>query len=78
MFKVLISDKLGADGVEVLEAADDVTVDINTGLSDAELIDIIGDYDALDRLGGEGSRPTVLTPKVRSAAHVRWRCTRSC
>jgi D-3-phosphoglycerate dehydrogenase len=47
MFKVLISDKLGADGVAVLEEASDVSVDINTGLSEAELVDIIGDYDAL-------------------------------
>ncbi len=47
MFKVLISDKLGADGVAVLEAADDISVDVRTGLSEQELVDAIGDYDAL-------------------------------
>ena len=47
MFNVLISDKLGDDGVAVLADADDVTVDVRTGLSEAELIEVIGDYDAL-------------------------------
>ncbi|MGI9598869.1 MAG: phosphoglycerate dehydrogenase [Acidimicrobiales bacterium] len=47
MFKVLISDKLGDDGVAVFEAADDVSVDVRTGLSEEELVDAIADYDAL-------------------------------
>ncbi|MGH1488737.1 MAG: phosphoglycerate dehydrogenase [Acidimicrobiales bacterium] len=47
MFKVLISDKLGDDGVAVLNDAEDVSVDVRTGLSEQELIDTIGDYDAL-------------------------------
>lgn len=47
MFRVLVSDKLGEDGLDVLEKADDITVDVNTGLSEDELCDIIGDYDAL-------------------------------
>lgn len=63
MFKVLISDKLGADGVEVLEAAEDVAVDVRTGLSETELIDIIGDYDALLIRSG-----TQVTAEVLEAA----------
>ena len=47
MFNVLISDKLGADGVAVLEAADDVTVEVRTGLSEDELVAAVVDYDAL-------------------------------
>ncbi|MGB5760639.1 MAG: phosphoglycerate dehydrogenase [Acidimicrobiales bacterium] len=47
MFNVLISDKLGDDGVAVFDAADDVSVDVRTGLSEAELVEAIVDYDAL-------------------------------
>ncbi len=47
LYRVLISDKLGADGVALLESADDVDVDIRHGLSEDELCDCIGDYDAL-------------------------------
>ncbi len=47
MFNILISDNLGADGIAVLEAAEDVTVEVRTGLSEDELVDIIGDYDGL-------------------------------
>lgn len=47
MFNVLISDKLGDDGVAVLNDADDVSVDVRTGLSEDELVEAIVDYDAL-------------------------------
>lgn len=46
-FRVLVSDNLGQDGLTVLEEADDITVDVNTGLSEDELCDIIGEYHAL-------------------------------
>ena len=46
-YRVLITDKLGQDGLAVLDAADDITYDVNTGLSEAELIDAIPGYDAL-------------------------------
>jgi D-3-phosphoglycerate dehydrogenase len=63
MFNVLISDKLGADGVAVLEAADDVSVDVRTGLSEQELIEVIGGYDALVIRSG-----TQVTADVLAAA----------
>ena len=63
MFKILISDKLGADGVAVLEAADDVSVDVRTGLSEDELVDAIVDYDALIVRSG-----TQVTSRVLEAA----------
>ncbi len=47
MYKVLISDKLGQDGVDVLGNAEDVSVDVRTGLSEDELVEAIVDYDAL-------------------------------
>lgn len=47
MFKILISDKLGAAGLERLDQADDVTYDLKTGLSKDELMAILPEYDAL-------------------------------
>ena len=47
MFNVLISDKLGDDGVAVFTEADDVSVDVRTGLSESELVEAIVGYDAL-------------------------------
>lgn len=47
MFKVLVSDPLSEFGIQKLLDAEDVQVDRKTGLSEAELIEIIGEYDAL-------------------------------
>ncbi len=65
MFNVLISDKLGDDGVAVLEAADDVAVEIRTGLSEDELAAIIGDYDALVIRSGTQVTARVLEAGTR-------------
>jgi D-3-phosphoglycerate dehydrogenase len=43
--KVLVSDPIANEGIEILAKAADV--DVKTGLSESELIAIIGDYDAL-------------------------------
>ena len=45
--KVLISDALGEQGVNMFKEAGDIDVDVNTGLSPDELKRIIGNYDAL-------------------------------
>jgi D-3-phosphoglycerate dehydrogenase len=45
--KVLVSDKLGENGIQMFEACDGITVDVKTGLSPDELKSIIKDYDAL-------------------------------
>jgi D-3-phosphoglycerate dehydrogenase len=45
--KVLVSDKLADIGVKMFEDAEDIDVDVNTGLSPDELNAIIGDYDGL-------------------------------
>jgi D-3-phosphoglycerate dehydrogenase len=47
MFKVLVSDPISDLGIQQLNDAADVTVDKKTGLTEDELIAIIGDYDAL-------------------------------
>jgi len=45
--KVLVTDPLSEEGLAVLRAADGVVVEVRTGLSEAELVDVIGDYDGL-------------------------------
>ncbi|MFC1641948.1 phosphoglycerate dehydrogenase [Myxococcota bacterium] len=47
MARVLVSDKLGADGLSVLDQAEGVTHDYRPGLSEAELADAIGVYEGL-------------------------------
>jgi D-3-phosphoglycerate dehydrogenase len=45
--KVLVSDKLPEIGLKVLKEAEGIEVDVKTGLSPQELLEIIGEYDAL-------------------------------
>jgi len=47
MNKILVSDQLAKEGLEVLAQVKDISVDIKVGLKPAELQKIIGDYDAL-------------------------------
>lgn len=47
MYKVLVSDPLSKEGLEILEKAKDIEVDVKTGLKEDELVSIIGEYDAL-------------------------------
>lgn len=47
MHRILVSDKLGPAALEQLSDLPDVSVDVKTGLSPAELIAVIPDYDAL-------------------------------
>jgi len=44
-FRVLVSDPLADEGLEILRR--ECTVDVKTGLKEDELVSIIGDYDAL-------------------------------
>ncbi|RLB98574.1 MAG: phosphoglycerate dehydrogenase, partial [Deltaproteobacteria bacterium] len=45
--KVLVSDNLDSSGIEMLAAAEGITVDVKTGQSPEQLKSIIGDYDGL-------------------------------
>ena len=47
MYRLLVSDKLGAVALERLKEYPDITVDVKTGLSPEQLIEIIGEYDGL-------------------------------
>lgn len=55
--KVLVSDKLAKEGIEILKRVADV--DVNTGLSEDQLCEIIGEYDALVIRSG-----TTVTAKI--------------
>ncbi len=46
-FKVLVTDNLAPEGVEILEADSAIAVDIKVGIDNLELKKIIGDYDAI-------------------------------
>ncbi|HXN85744.1 MAG TPA: phosphoglycerate dehydrogenase [Candidatus Binataceae bacterium] len=46
-FRVLLSDSLSPQGVEILKRHPELQIDIKTGLKPAELADIIAPYDAL-------------------------------
>ncbi|HAV43336.1 TPA: phosphoglycerate dehydrogenase [bacterium] len=47
MGKVLVADPLSQEGLEVLNQAKDLTVDIKTGLKEEEIVSIIGEYHGL-------------------------------
>ncbi len=44
-YRVLVSDPLAEEGIDILKEFCDV--DVNTGLTEDQLIAVIGDYDAL-------------------------------
>lgn len=44
-YRVLVSDPLAEEGIDILKGFADV--DVNTGLTEDQLVDIIGNYDAL-------------------------------
>jgi D-3-phosphoglycerate dehydrogenase len=62
-YKILISDKLAPEGVEILESVGELQVDLRPGLDPAELLEVIGEYDALIIRSG-----TSVTADVIAAA----------
>lgn len=55
MYKILVSDKLGRAGLDVLDSAENVTYDLKTGLSKDELIAILPEYEGW--IVRSGTRP---------------------
>ena len=45
--KVLITDGMAKDGLEILEAATELDIDVRKGIPKEELMEIIGDFDAV-------------------------------
>jgi len=47
MYKILITDKLAREGINLLKRTGDIEVVVKTGIGTEELAEIIGDYDGL-------------------------------
>jgi D-3-phosphoglycerate dehydrogenase / 2-oxoglutarate reductase len=47
MIKVLISDKLAKEGIDLLKSMGDVEPVVKTGMNEDELASVIGEYDGL-------------------------------
>ena len=62
--KILISDKLSQQGIELLEQEKGWQIDVKTGLTPAQLLELIGEYDALLVRSN-----TKVTAEVLQAAH---------
>jgi len=45
--KVLITDGMAKDGLEILEAATELDIDVRKGITKEELMEIIGDFEAV-------------------------------
>lgn len=63
MYKVLVSDKLAQEGVDLLNSIDGVEAVVKTGMSEDELCSFISDFDGLIIRSA-----TTVTPKVLDAA----------
>jgi len=63
MLKILITDKLAQEGIDLLNSADGVQAVVKTGISEDELADIIGQHDGLIIRSG-----TKVTAKVLANA----------
>ncbi len=63
MFKVLVSDPISDQGIQHLYDAPDIEVHKKTGLTEDQLVEIIGDYDAL-----LVRSQTKVTPRIFEAA----------
>ncbi|MGE4285247.1 MAG: phosphoglycerate dehydrogenase [Phycisphaerae bacterium] len=59
MYKILISDKLAQEGIDLINATEGFEAVVKTGLSEEELADIIGEYDGLIIRSA-----TTVTPRV--------------
>ncbi|MCD6539495.1 MAG: phosphoglycerate dehydrogenase [Candidatus Omnitrophica bacterium] len=64
MFKILISDKLAPQGIEILKKCREFEVDVKIGLSPQELGEVISQYQAIVIRSG-----TKLTKEVLEKAH---------
>lgn len=47
MYRILIADKLAQEGVDLLESIEGVEPVVKTGMSEDELIDVIGEFDGI-------------------------------
>lgn len=65
MYRVLVSDKLGAAALDRLKEFPDITTDVKTGLSREQLIEIIPEYDGLIVRSGTQVTADILAAATR-------------
>jgi D-3-phosphoglycerate dehydrogenase len=70
MIRILITDKLAKEGIDLINAAEGAEAVVKTGISEDELASIIGEYDGLIIRSG-----TKVTAKVRPRSNTS-RCSR--
>ncbi len=72
MLKILVTDKLAQEGLDLLAEMDDVQVTVKTGISEDELAAIIGEYDGLIIRSGTQVTAKVLanTGRLRGIARA--------
>lgn len=71
MYRVLISDKLAQEGIDLLKSTPDFEPVVRTGLSEEELIKIIGDFDGLIIRSGTQVTANVLEHSGKLKAIAR-------
>lgn len=71
MAKILVADKLADAGLERLEQAEGVEVDVRVGLSEDELAGVVGDYDGMIIRSGVKVTEKVLANPGRLRAIAR-------
>jgi D-3-phosphoglycerate dehydrogenase len=59
-FKVLVSDNISQEGIEILKREGDIDVDIKVGIKSDELKKIIGEYDAIITRSGTNIPASLL------------------
>jgi len=71
MFRILVADKLAQEGLDILQAEKDVTVDVKVGLKPDELAKVVGEYDGLIIRSGAKVTAEVLEHSGRLKAIAR-------
>ena len=71
MLKILVTDKLAQEGLDLMSSLDDVQLTVKTGVTEDELSTIIGDYDGLIIRSGTQVTAKVLANPGRLRAIAR-------
>lgn len=69
--RILAADKLAAEGLAILQADDQVQVDVKTGLTEDQLAEVVGQYDGLIIRSGAKVTAKVLASPGRLKAIAR-------
>ena len=73
MYKILITDKLAQEGIDLINSMEDFEAVVRTGVSEEELSSIIGQYDGLIvRSGTKVTEKVLETPgKLKGVSRAK-------